>query len=165
MPKSNQNLPLKNRKYSEKIILWLAFGFGTGFIRFAPGTWGTLPGVAIAYFLMPHPYLHLISIVVLMVIGTYLCQRASDILGAHDHGGIVIDEIVGVLITLFFFTPTLLTLILGFIWFRIFDIIKPWPIRWIDKKIHGGLGIMLDDIIAGIFAWPLLYLSLKILVI
>ncbi|MBS9777259.1 MAG: phosphatidylglycerophosphatase A [Gammaproteobacteria bacterium] len=160
MTKETTNPILKGRSLSEQIILWSAFGFGTGFIRPAPGTWGTLPGVFIAYFVMPFPSIHAALIIALSLLGIYLCKRASDILGVHDHGGIVIDEIVGVLITLFFFDPTWVTLLLGFFWFRVFDIIKPWPIKWIDQHVHGGLGIMLDDILAGVFAWVLLFASL-----
>ncbi len=153
MKKSNQNPRLSRRPLSEKIILWLAFGFGTGFIRPAPGTWGTLPGVLIAYFIMPYPTVHFAVILGLTVIGTWLCQKASDILGVHDHGGIVIDEIVGVLMTLWLFQPTWQVLAIGFLAFRFFDILKPFPIKWVDKHVHGGWGIMLDDIIAAVFAW------------
>ncbi len=153
MKKSNKNPTLIGRPLSEKIILWLAFGFGTGFIRPAPGTWGTLPGVLIAYFVMPYPIIHFTVIIGLTIIGTWLCQKASAILGVHDHGGIVIDEIVGVLITLWLFQPAWQILLIGFLAFRFFDILKPFPIKWIDKHVHGGWGIMLDDIIAGGFAW------------
>lgn len=163
MTKDNTNPTLAGRPLTEKITIWAAFGFGSGFMRPAPGTWGTLPGVFIAYFVMPYPTLHAAVIIALTVLGIYLCQRASDILGVHDHGGIVIDEIVGVLIALWLFDPTWVTLLLGFIWFRVFDIIKPWPIKWVDQRVHGGLGIMLDDIIAGVFAWVLLYASLLLI--
>lgn len=163
MKKNNIDVTLKNRPLSEQIILFFAFGFGFGFIKPAPGTWGTIPGVIIAYFVMPYTSLHIGILIFISLIGIYLCGKASDILGVHDHGGIVIDEIAGVLLTLLFFEPTLQTLIIGFIWFRIFDIIKPFPIRWIDRKISGGFGIMLDDIIAGIFAWLALAATLNFL--
>ncbi len=164
MKKENKNPTLTGRPLAEQLTLLAAFGAGTGFIRPAPGTWGTLPGVLIAFFVMPYPLLHAGLIVVLSLFGIYLCQRASDILGVHDHGGIVIDEIVGVLIALYFFEPTWITLLLGFFWFRVFDIIKPWPIKWIDQRVDGGFGIMLDDIIAGVFAWLALYISLSFVV-
>ncbi len=150
--KSDKKIVLSDYPFPQKFILWLACGFGTGLIRPAPGTWGTLPGVLIAYFVMPYPMVHFFLILILFVLGIWLCQKASDILGVHDHGGIVIDEIVGVLIALWLFPPTWAILLLGFIWFRFFDIIKPFPIKWIDKKVHGGLGIMLDDVLAGVFA-------------
>lgn len=163
MKKSNQNPTLHGRPFSEKMILWLAFGFGSGFLRPAPGTWGTLPGVLLAYFVMPYPTLHLVLIVVLTILGTWLCGRASEILNVHDHGGIVIDEIVGVLITLWWFEPTWQVLLLGFLAFRLFDIVKPFPIKWVDKHVHGGWGIMLDDMIAGVFAWFALWGVLTLL--
>ncbi|MGY0399689.1 MAG: phosphatidylglycerophosphatase A family protein [Ostreibacterium sp.] len=160
MKKNAVNPTLKNRPLSEKLILLSAFGFGSGFIRPAPGTWGTLPGVLIAYFVMPYPIIHILLVFALILLGIYLCQKASDILGVHDHSGIVIDEIVGILITLYFFEPTWLTLFIGFFWFRVFDILKPWPIKWADKQVGGGVGIMLDDLIAGGFSWVALYLTL-----
>lgn len=163
MKKNTTNVSLSGRPLKEKIILFLAFGFGTGFVRPAPGTWGTLPGVLIAWLVMHHVYLHIGILIATMLVGVWLCDHASQILGVHDHGGIVIDEIAGVLLTLLFFEPTWLTLLLGFAWFRVFDIIKPPPIRQIDKHIHGGLGIMLDDVIAGVFAWIALWGSLTII--
>lgn len=160
MKKSSPAVHLSGRPLSEKIVLFFAFGFGFGFIRPAPGTWGTIPGVIIAYFVMNNVVLHLGVLLFVSLIGVWLCDRASSILGVHDHGGIVIDEIAGVLLTLLFFEPTWLTLLLGFVWFRVFDIIKPPPIRWADERVHNGLGIMLDDWIAGVFAWVALWLTL-----
>ncbi|PID62990.1 MAG: phosphatidylglycerophosphatase A [Gammaproteobacteria bacterium] len=160
MTKSTQPITLKGRPFSEQITLFLACGFGSGLLRPAPGTWGTLPGVLIAWLVMSQPWLHIAVLLMVSVLGVWLCDRASVILGVHDHGGIVIDEIAGVLITLLFFTPTWLTLVLGFLWFRLFDIVKPPPIKWADERVHNGLGIMLDDWIAGAFAWVGLWLSL-----
>lgn len=155
------NTSLKGRTLSEKIILWLAFGFGFGWIRPAPGTWGTIPGVLIAYAVMSSPWLHFSIAAIFTVGGIWVCRRASEILGVHDFDGIVIDEIAGVLIALLWFEPSWLVLLLGFAWFRLFDIVKPFPIRWVDKKVSGGLGIMLDDIIAGVFAWVALYVIIS----
>lgn len=156
MKKNNQPISASTyfhgKSYTEKMILFTAFGFGSGLAKFAPGTWGTLPGLVLAYFLMPHPWLHLLTIAALTVLGIWLCQRASDLLKTHDHSSIVIDEIVGVCITLLFLPASPWALLLGFVFFRFFDIVKPWPIRWVDRRVHGGLGIMLDDIIAGVFA-------------
>lgn len=163
MSKSSPPVRLSGRPFAEQMVLFFAFGFGTGFIRPAPGTWGTLPGVVIAWWVMSQPWLHVTVLILISLIGIWLCGRASQILGVHDHGGIVIDEIAGVLLTLLFFEPTWLTLLLGFVWFRIFDIIKPPPIRQIDKHVRGGLGIMLDDWLAGVFAWIALWLTLAII--
>ncbi len=148
------------RSLKEKIILFISLGFGTGFMKFAPGTWGTLPGVFFAYFLMPHHITHIIITVFISIVGIWFCSKASKILNVHDFGGIVIDEIAGVLITFLFFTPTWYILVLGFLWFRLFDILKPFPIKWIDKKVSGGFGIMVDDTVAGIFAWVCLYITI-----
>lgn len=153
---------LKNRPLREKLILFFAFGFGFGFLRPAPGTWGTLPGVVIAALVMSQTTLHLITLAIVTLIGIWLCQQASSILGVHDHGGIVIDEIAGVLLTLLWVEPNFINLLLGFVWFRLFDIMKPFPIRWIDRHIHGGLGIMLDDLLAGIFALFALHATLHL---
>ncbi len=163
MPQSTKKVSLSGRPLGDKIVLVLAFGCGFGFIRPAPGTWGTLPGVAIAALVMSQPWLHIGVLLLITLAGIWLCRSASQILGVHDHGGIVIDEIAGVLLTLLFFQPTWLTLLLGFIWFRVFDIIKPPPIGWVDKRVHGGLGIMLDDLVAGMFAWVALWLTLMLL--
>lgn len=158
--KTTKKITLRGRPLHEQIILFLACGFGSGLIRPAPGTWGTLPGVALAVLVMASPWLHIGVLLVVTLGGIWLCDRASAILGVHDHGGIVIDEIAGVLLTLLFFEPTWQALALGFVWFRVFDIIKPPPIGWVDKRVHGGIGIMLDDLIAGVFAWGALWLSL-----
>lgn len=141
-------------------VLWLAFGFGTGLARFAPGTFGTLPGVGLAALLgllatamgVPLPLVVLVALIILIPIGIWLCGAASHRLGVHDHGGIVFDEIVGVLIPFLLVPVTPWTLVLAFLWFRLFDIAKPWPIRWLDRHVRGGWGIMVDDLLAGVFA-------------
>ncbi|PIE45965.1 MAG: phosphatidylglycerophosphatase A [Gammaproteobacteria bacterium] len=162
--KTTNNPSLTGRSWYEKLVLFFAFGLGSGFLRPAPGTWGTLPGVALAAVVMHHPTLHVVTLIVVTLVGTWLCQRASDILGVHDHSGIVIDEIAGILLTMLFFEPSLLNLTLGFVLFRLFDIVKPWPIKWIDQRIDGGWGIMLDDLIAGVFAWLSLYILVNYIV-
>lgn len=156
--------PIKpNQNSQEKLTLWAAFGGGFGFIHPAPGTWGTLPGVLLAYLLAGNAIVYIIITVLLFILGVWLCSQSSKILGEHDHSGIVIDEIVGVMITLFTFASSWQGLLFGFLLFRAFDIIKPPPIKQIDKKVHGGIGIMLDDVIAGIFAWVVLFVTLFIL--
>ena len=96
-------------------------------------------------------------VLILFLIGIKICDIASRDLGEHDHSGIVWDEIVGMFVTFLFVTITPLTLILGFLLFRVFDIAKPWPIGVLDQKVNGGLGIMIDDIVAGIMAALLLW--------
>ena len=140
-------------------IHFLAFGLGSGASPKAPGTVGTL--AAIPFFLLLQPlalHWYLLVLLATFVIGIYLCGKTSDDLGVHDHGGIVWDEFVGYWITMFAAPAGWLWIIIGFILFRIFDIAKPWPIGWADKHVHGGLGIMLDDVLAGLMALACLQL-------
>lgn len=131
----------------------LAFGFGAGCSPRAPGTMGTLLAVGI-YLPLSHLPLSAYALVLLVVSlgGIWLCDQASRDLGVHDHPGIVWDEIAGYLLTMFAAPPGLLWIAVGFAFFRLFDIWKPWPIGWLDRRVSGGLGIMLDDLVAGVFA-------------
>jgi phosphatidylglycerophosphatase A len=144
----------------------LAFGFGTGLAPVAPGTLGTLVGIP--FFLVLYPlglWVYLAITLVLFLLGCYLCGESARRLGVHDHGGIVWDEIVAYLVTLL---PLLLPipradsvpvwgwLAAGFVLFRIFDIFKPPPANLADRHVHGGFGIMLDDLIAAVYAAGLL---------
>lgn len=157
-----------NNKLSAKQILTdpvllLAFGFGSGLARFAPGTFGTVAAIPL-YWLFAQTDLIVYSLLTLIatVAGIWICGIAAEKLGEHDFGGIVWDEIAGLLITLWFAPVNWQTLLAGFILFRFFDIVKPWPIRWIDRKVTGGLGIMLDDVLAGVFAAAVLQLWLTL---
>jgi len=137
----------------------LATGFGSGLSPKAPGTAGSLSAVPFCYLLgLASLPLKATIIVVAFAIGVYACQKATDAIGIDDHGGIVWDEFVGMFITVACLPNTLAWLIAGFVVFRIFDIWKPWPIGPIDAKLKGGLGIMLDDVIAGVFALVVLKL-------
>ena len=137
----------------------LATGFGSGLSPKAPGTAGSLAAVPFCYLLgLASLPLKATIIVVAFAIGVYACQKATDAIGIDDHGGIVWDEFVGRFITVACLPNTLAWLIAGFVVFRIFDIWKPWPIGPIDAKLKGGLGIMLDDVIAGVFALVVLKL-------
>lgn len=140
-------------------ILFLAFGFGSGLAKKAPGTFGTLAAVPLYLALVQAQSLFVYSVVTLLVIlvGVWICGQAAEKLGEHDFGGIVWDEIAGLLVTMWLVPFTWQAVALGFILFRVFDIVKPWPIRWIDRQVHGGLGIMLDDVLAGVFAGGLLF--------
>lgn len=140
-------------------LQWLAFGFGAGFIPYAPGTWGTLVGMLAYWFLLPLTLWHYVLFVLLVtVFGIVLCDYTAKQLNVHDHPGIVWDEMVGFWITMIAVPYDIKYLLLGFLLFRFFDIYKPWPIRWLDQSVRGGLGIMLDDVLAGIFACSLLHI-------
>lgn len=132
---------------------FLAFGFGTGTMPFMPGTWGTLIAIPI-YFAFSELSLPLYAsiVIVMAVFGIWLCDTTSKALGVDDYPGIVWDEITGYLITMFAAPKGWLWILTGFVLFRIFDIWKPWPIRNLEKRVPGGLGIMLDDWIAGFYA-------------
>lgn len=138
----------------------LAFGFGSGAAPKAPGTFGTAAAIIPYLFLAELPLLpYLLVILVSFVAGIYICGKTSEDMGVHDHGGIVWDEFVGLWITLIAVPNHWGWILAGFVLFRIFDIIKPWPIGWADKQVSGGLGIMLDDVIAGVFALGCLQLA------
>lgn len=144
---------LNKKKILTNPVHLLAFGFGSGLAPKAPGTFGTL--AAIPFYLVIQ-YLPLwqygLFLLVAFAVGVQLCGRTSDDLGVHDHPGIVWDEFVGYWITMFAAPQGWVWVVLGFILFRFFDVLKPWPIRWIDHKVEGGFGIMFDDVLAGIFA-------------
>nr|WP_295458800.1 phosphatidylglycerophosphatase A [uncultured Thiodictyon sp.] len=152
---------------SDRLILFLAQGFGSGRLPWAPGSFGTLPGVAL-YLLLAglglalSPYLAVTA--VLLLIGIPLCGRAARMLGRTDPPSVVWDEIVGYLITMIAIAPSWPAVVAGFAAFRLFDIWKPWPIRWIDRQVGGGLGIMLDDVVAGLMALALMHLGQALLV-
>ena len=140
-------------------VHFLAFGFGTGLAPLAPGTFGSLPGILLFWLTLDFGlYVQLAIAVVLAVFGTWLCGESARRIGVHDHGGIVWDEIAGMYITLLAAPVTLAGWALAFVAFRLFDIVKPWPIRDLDHSIHGGLGIMLDDLVAALYAALLLAL-------
>jgi phosphatidylglycerophosphatase A len=135
----------------------LAFGLGSGAVPRAPGTFGTLAAIPLFLLIQPlNPWLYLALVLLMFVAGVWICGAASRDLGVHDHGGIVWDEWVGFLLTLWLAPPGIGWLLAGFLLFRLFDILKPWPIGWLDRKVGGGMGIMLDDVLAGFFAFLLL---------
>jgi len=131
----------------------LALGLGTGLMPKAPGTWGAL--LAVPLFLVLHPYgpvAYVMVVAALFVLGVYVSGRTARALGVHDHSAIVIDEIVGMLVTWVAVAPGWTTILAGFALFRFFDILKPWPVGRIDRSVSGGTGIMLDDLAAGLMA-------------
>lgn len=141
-------------------VHFLAFGFGSGLSPVAPGTFGTLAAVPLWFLLQGLDlYSYIAVLVVAFVLGVYLCGASSRDLGVHDHGGIVWDEFVGFWIAMIAVPTSWPWVLAGFVCFRLFDILKPWPIRWLDKKVHGGFGIMIDDVLAGIYALAVLQLA------
>ena len=131
----------------------LALGFGSGLLPRAPGTAGTLVAVPLYLLCAGLPGdAYLLVTALAFLIGVYLCGRTAHALGLHDHPGIVWDEVVGFFVTMAWAPPGALWVLLGFLSFRLFDILKPWPIRALDRAVHGGFGIMLDDLLAGLAA-------------
>jgi len=142
-----------------QLIIALATGFYVGLLPRAPGTWGSLAAFIPWFFLkdMALPA-YLMVLAILFVIGFFVSGSAEKILDRPDAGPIVIDEILGMFITLTLVPPHPAAWILGFILFRIFDIFKPFPVSWFDQRIHGGIGIMMDDVVAGLYAFGTLQL-------
>lgn len=137
----------------------LAFGFGSGLSPKAPGTMGTVAAIPLYLLLQGlSPELYLLVLTLACILGIFICGQASRDLGVHDHPGIVWDEFCGFWLTMVAAPPGWPWIILGFILFRLFDIWKPWPIGWLDARIDGGTGIMVDDIMAGLYALALLQL-------
>ena len=149
---------LSIRQIMSDPVLFLAFGFGSGLTKKMPGTSGTIAAIPVyLIFIQMDSWLYYLLTIIVTVVGVWICGRAAMQLGEHDFGGIVWDEIAGFLITMSLVSFSWVAVLEGFILFRIFDIFKPWPIKWIDKKMGGGLGIMLDDVLAGVIAGVILY--------
>jgi phosphatidylglycerophosphatase A len=161
VPKNKSRERIPARRVFTDPYCFLGFGFGTGLAPIAPGTFGTLAAIPLYLALsgLSAP-LYGAIVVGLFLIGVPICQRCEDRLGVSDHGGIVWDEIVGYLITLTAVPFSWPAAGLGFVLFRIFDILKPWPIKRLDRTLHGGFGVMLDDAVAGLFAAACLHLLL-----
>lgn len=141
------------------MINFLAFGFGLGYAKKAPGTFGTLAGIPFILFFQQFSLeIYLLATAGMLLFGIWLCGASSRQMGVHDHPGIVWDEIVGYMITMIAAPTGWQWMLLGFVLFRIFDIFKPWPISYLDRHVHGGLGIMVDDVLAGIMAAVVLQL-------
>ncbi len=155
---------MDQRKIIDKVwhqpFYFIAFGFGSGLIPKAPGTWGTCAAIPLFFLfsLLSWP-LYAVLVMLAFFFGIYVCDVVARDVGVPDHSGIVWDEMVGYWITMFMAPAGWQWVLSGFVLFRFFDILKPWPIRWIDQKVHGGLGIMLDDVLAAIPAWLLLHLA------
>jgi phosphatidylglycerophosphatase A len=144
-----------------KIARLFSTFFGVGFLPLAPGTWGSLLSLPIGYWLVLFGGVELLFITTLglFIIGVWSSGVTSKEMKVTDPSQIVIDEVVGQWLTLLVLPLNIFWYFIGFMLFRLLDIYKPWPISWVDKKIKGGLGIMLDDIIAGMFAAAVLWTS------
>lgn len=143
-------------------IHFLSMGFGTGLLPVAPGTWGTAIAIPIYLVLRNLPLFYYGAVVLLLFgVGLWLCETTMKALQVYDHPYIVWDEIVGFLITMIAVPHGWYWILLGFVLFRIFDIWKPWPIRWFDQNVRNGIGIMVDDLVAALYAG----IVLKVIVI
>ena len=150
---------LTPRQILSNPLLFLAFGFGSGLAKKAPGTMGTLAAIPVYWLFAQTNFItYSILTTVAIVGGIWICGIAAHKLGEHDFGGIVWDEVAGYLITLWLVPCTWQTIVAGFVLFRLFDIFKPWPMRWLDRHVAGGFGIMIDDVLAAVFAGGLLLL-------
>lgn len=144
-------------------VYWLAVGLGSGLLPRAPGTAGTLVAVPLVLLMNGMLLWQYLAITAFVVgAGIWICGVAARQLAVHDDPSIVWDEIAGFLITMTAAPPGWLWLVTGFVLFRLFDITKPWPIRTVDRCVAGGLGIMLDDVLAGIFALIVLQLAVYV---
>jgi phosphatidylglycerophosphatase A len=146
--KSYKNLSI------QQPFVFLSTWFGLGLIRPAPGTWGTIGAIPFAYFALKvgnWPFVMLCAFF-LFFIGLWAAKKFEEATKEHDSGSIVIDEVAGYFIAIIPASPTIIHLGIAFLLFRIFDILKPWPVSWADKKLTGALSVMLDDILAGLYA-------------
>lgn len=152
---SEENLKLLKSPWA-----MVALGFGSGLSPFGPGTAGSLLGVLIGYGLRDTAFfIYIFLVFALFLLGIPACQRTADAMNRDDPGAIVWDEIVGMLLAMTALPHyDLIHLAAVFILFRLFDIFKPGPVGWCDRHIHGGLGIMLDDVVAGVMAWMVIHL-------
>ena len=134
-----------------------------GYVPAAPGTFGTLAGIPIFLLLSLMPfggYLGVLSLFLIMAV--FISSRAEEVFGRADDGRIVIDEAAGYLVTMAGVSPGVITVVLGFLVFRAFDILKPWPVRFIDRSLSGGLGVVMDDAAAGLYSLAVLWVLFRI---
>lgn len=150
---SRQQRHLSNRDILTHPIHILSFGFGSGLSPRAPGTFGS--AAAIPFWLLFHDQplmIQALIIAVSFVLGCYFCHVTANAMKVHDHPGIVWDEFVGIWIPLMLIGPEPMAILVVFALFRFFDVLKPWPINWLDRRVSGGVGIMVDDVVAGLYA-------------
>jgi phosphatidylglycerophosphatase A len=168
MAKSNRSIDQQDQAKGKAGIVspsyWLAIGLGSGLAPKAPGTAGTLVAIPLYLLLNGLWVWHYVAVVIAgFLVGIWICASAARVLGVHDDPSIVWDEIIGFLITMIAAPPGWWWIATGFVLFRVFDIAKPWPIRTIDRRVSGGLGIMLDDVLAGIYALVIMQLLVRVI--
>lgn len=143
------------------LIIVLASGFGTGYSPVASGTVGCLVGIPFFLALDPMRHvsvpLYLLTFVAAIAFACWVADHAERAFGEHDSGKIVIDEIVGYLASTLFVTPTVATVVVAFLIFRVLDVIKPWPAGAIDSGLQGGAGVVLDDVVSGLYTCLLMH--------
>lgn len=146
-----------------KLIVFLSTGAYLGLAPKAPGTFGTLAGIPIYLLLSGLPvWLYIIATALIVCFSIWVASKAEKLYPGHDDGRIVIDEVDGYLATMTAIAPSVVTVILGFVLFRIFDILKPWPCRTIDERWPGGAGVVMDDVAAGIYSCAVMHLIMMI---
>lgn len=164
LPRAKPKPPIPEAVW-QKPLYFVAFGLGSGTIPFAPGTFGTLLAIPFYLLLKPLPlFAYLLFVVAFIIISSWISDVVSKQIKVHDHPGMNIDEFAGFFVTMINAPSGALWVLLGFVLFRFFDIIKPWPINYLDKNVHGGIGVVLDDVVAGFFALIIIQI-LKLLII
>ncbi len=155
----SKNTKINSRSVWTNPIHFIACGFGIGLIPIMPGTFGTMVGVLFYLILMQFSLpVYLFWVLVMNIAGIYLCGKVNRDFKTEDHPAAVWDEIAAFPIVMIAVPFTWYYLLIGFVLFRFFDIIKPFPISYIDKHVHGGFGVMLDDVVAALFSWLILTL-------
>lgn len=145
-----KTIPPVPREVWRNPLYFIAFGFGSGALPVAPGTFGTIVAIPCYLLLSQLPAnAYLIFTVAFIIFSSWLCDYISNRTNTNDHPGMCIDEFAGFFVTMLYAPAGWAWVLLGFILFRIFDILKPWPISYVDKNIHGGFGMVLDDVMAG----------------
>jgi phosphatidylglycerophosphatase A len=141
------------RTVGEGLVIAAATGFGLGYLPLIPGTFGTLAGIPLCLLLDLGGWpVYVSGTVLLAVCGAWVAGQSDRIYGVHDSPRVVIDEICGFMVTMAFVVPGPLAIAVGFVLFRFFDILKPFPAGYVDRNLPGGWGVMLDDIVAGVYA-------------
>jgi phosphatidylglycerophosphatase A len=163
-PQEDELAPPSSPELLRHPAQFLAFGFGSGLAPKAPGTFGTLAAIPLYLLIADWPLLqYTVFIVLASALGVWVCDVASRQLRVHDHPGIVWDEFVGYWITMWAVPSGWPWIVAGFVVFRVFDILKPWPVSVLDKNVGGGFGIMVDDMLAGALACLTLHLAVYLL--